>query len=69
MWIADAALGRGGVLRNVTSASYGRYMGPTSRERADRGVSASDDARIIGEALAEGAIMPLREEAGKYSRS
>jgi phosphoenolpyruvate carboxykinase (GTP) len=59
----DAVLGGAG-LRNVPVREYVRYWaGLTGAARVEV-VSASDDARLIGEALADGEILPAGE--GRY---
>src|SRR5215468_1660515 len=63
----DAALGRAG-LRNIHVREYVRYWaGLTGAARVEV-VSASDDARLIGEGLADGEILPAGEGV-YYSRS
>src|SRR5215468_9948944 len=63
----DAALGRAG-LRNIHVREYVRYWaGLTGAARVEV-VSASDDARLIGEGLADGEILPAGE-GRYYSRS
>src|SRR6266700_7388014 len=62
-----AALGGAG-LRNVHIREYVRYWaGLTGAERIEV-ISTSDDARLIGEALADGEILPAGE-GRYYSRS
>src|SRR6516225_6757528 len=63
----NAALDRAG-LKNVHVRDYVRYWAElTGAERVEV-VSASDDARLIGEALADGEILPVGE-GQYYSRS
>jgi phosphoenolpyruvate carboxykinase (GTP) len=63
----DAALGRAG-LRNVHVREYVRYWAELTGAARIEIVSASDDARLIGEALADGEILPAGE-GRYYSRS
>jgi phosphoenolpyruvate carboxykinase (GTP) len=62
-----AALDRAG-LRNVHVREYVRYWAELTGARRIEVVSASDDARLISEALAEGEILPVGEGC-YYSRS
>jgi phosphoenolpyruvate carboxykinase (GTP) len=63
----DAALGEAG-LRNVHVREYVRYWATLTGAARVEVVSASDDARLIGEALAAGEIMPAGD-GRYYSRS
>ena len=63
----DAALGEAG-LRNVHVREYVRYWAELTGAAWIQVVSASDDARLLGEALAEGEILPAGE-GRYYSRS
>jgi phosphoenolpyruvate carboxykinase (GTP) len=63
----DAALGEAG-LRNVHVREYVRYWAALTGAARVEVVSASDDARLIGEALAAGEIMPAGD-GRYYSRS
>jgi phosphoenolpyruvate carboxykinase (GTP) len=63
----DAALGRAG-LRNVHVRGYVRYWAGLTGAARIEVISASDDARLIGEALAEGEIFPAGQ-GRYYSRS
>ena len=58
-----AALGGAG-LRNVHVREYVRYWAERTGAARIEVVSASDDARLLGEALAEGEILPAGE--GRY---
>src|SRR6516164_7519907 len=62
-----AALGEAG-LRNVHVREYVRYWAELTGAAWIQVVSASDDARLLGEALAEGEILPAGE-GRYYSRS
>ena len=63
----DAALGRAG-LRNIHVREYVRYWAELTGAARVEVVSASDDARLIGEGLADGEILPAGE-GRYYSRS
>jgi phosphoenolpyruvate carboxykinase (GTP) len=63
----DAALGGAG-LRNVPVREYVRYWAGLTGAARIEVVGASDDARLLGEALAEGEILPAGE-GRYYSRS
>src|SRR5215470_9764789 len=63
----DAALGEAG-LRNVHVREYVRSWAELTGAARIEVVSASDDARLIGEALAEGEILPAGD-GRYYSRS
>src|SRR5215472_751594 len=63
----DAALRRAG-LRNIHVREYVRYWAELTGAARVEVVSASDDARLIGEALADGEILPVGE-GRYYSRS
>src|SRR5215467_7975003 len=65
--MVDAALSEAG-LRNVHVRDYVRYWAELTGAARIEVVSASDDARLIGEALAEGEILPAGE-GRYYSRS
>jgi phosphoenolpyruvate carboxykinase (GTP) len=56
----DAALGEAG-LRNVHVREYVRYWAELTGAARIEVVTASDDTRLIGEALAEGEILPAGE--------
>src|SRR5262249_23473381 len=56
----DAALGKAG-LRNVHVREYVQYWAELTGAARIEVVSASDDARLIDEALAEGEILPAGE--------
>jgi phosphoenolpyruvate carboxykinase (GTP) len=58
-----AALGGAG-LRNVHAGEYVRYWAELTAAARIEVVSASDDARLLGEALAEGEILPAGD--GRY---
>src|SRR6266702_1761408 len=62
-----AALGRAG-LRNVHVREYVRYWAELTGAERIEVISTSDDARLIGEALADGEILPAGE-GRYYSRS
>ena len=62
-----AALGAAG-LKNVQVREYVRYWAGLTGAARIEVVSASDDARLVGEALAEGEILPAGE-GRYYSRS
>src|SRR6516225_689951 len=64
---ADAALGRAG-LRNGHVREYVRYWAELTGAARIEVISVSDDARLIGEALADGEILPVGE-GRYYSRS
>jgi phosphoenolpyruvate carboxykinase (GTP) len=63
----DAALGGAG-LRNVHVREYVRYWAELTGAARVEVVSASDDARLLGEALEDGEILPAGE-GRYYSRS
>jgi len=63
----DAALGEAG-LRNVYVREYVRHWAELTGAARAEVVSASDDARLLGEALADGEILPAGE-GRYYSRS
>jgi len=58
-----AALGGAG-LRNVHVREYVRYWAELTGAARIEVISTSDDARLIGEALADGEILPAGE--GRY---
>ena len=62
-----AALDRAG-LRNVHVREYVRYWADLTGAARIEVISTSDDARLIGEALADGEILPAGE-GRYYSRS
>ena len=62
-----AALGGAG-LRNVHVREYVRYWAELTGAARIEVISTSDDARLIGEALADGEILPAGE-GRYYSRS
>ena len=62
-----AALGGAG-LRNVHVREYVRYWADLTGAARIEVISTSDDARLIGEALADGEILPAGE-GRYYSRS